>query len=420
MSDRGGRALRSLLPVSSPAWEKCTQAPRAWSLGSLRAYQRVAQRLSKKTGRSRTESDMEALSFYMPMHTVYPAVLAPTVLLVGLRGCWPCRPYRSKLVSISHASGEIDILPSKKRNLVKNQSKISKVQGTPKLSLGCVTPINAFREGWNLVDIVFGGGPRPCQCQCMGALPEEPPVFCQWGHTTLALLLAVDRVRAVGALPKELPTCTVFASEGTLPWLCSLAEWTESLPWAHCPKSCINFSNEGALPWLALGGGPSPCRGRTARRAVSILPMRAHCPGLLLAVDRVRASGRTARRATCICVRRRWLGRIRETWRPDQATPTSKLSKRWAIDPGGCPQWCWRNPFQPFPKISKKRRTSIFLKLDFRVEHNEKAHERWCMRSLSKKKKKKGLWNAGLEYMDDGNTLLYRARSSDMQLVCMN
>ena len=164
--------------------------------------------------------------------------------------------------------------------------------------------------------------------------------------------------------------------------------------------------------------------------------MRAHCPGLLLAVDRVRAVGTLPEELLASAgegalpwqlrllvkrnlkrnrpLRRRWLGRIRETWRPDQATPTSKLSKRWAIDPGGCPQWCWRNPFQPFPKISKKRRTSIFLKLDFRVEHNEKAHERWCMRSLSKKKKK-GLWNAGLEYMDDGNTLLYRARSSDMQ-----
>ena len=61
---------------------------------------------------------------------------------------------------------------------------------------------------------------------------------------------------------------------------------------------------DGTLPCPGFAlwrSGPSPCRGRTARRAVSVLPMRAHCPGLLLAVDRVRASGRTARRATCIC-----------------------------------------------------------------------------------------------------------------------
>ena len=55
---------------------------------------------------------------------------------------------------------------------------------------------------------------------------------------------------------------------------------------------------------------------------------------------------------------------IRGSWRLAQATPPSKLSKRRAIDPGGCPQWCWRKPFQPIPKISKKQRTSIFLKLD--------------------------------------------------------
>ena len=119
-----------------------------------------------------------------------------------------------------------------------------------------------------------------------------------------ALGAAVDRVRAVGALPKELLTCTVFASEGTLPWLCSLAEWTESVPWAHCPKSCINFANEGALPWLALGGVDRVrAVGALPEELYQFLPMRAHCPGLLLAVDRVRASGRTARRATCIC---RW------------------------------------------------------------------------------------------------------------------
>ena len=82
----------------------------------------------------------------------------------------------------------------------------------------------------------------------------------------------MDRVRAVGALPKELPTCIICQST------------------AHCP---------GFALWRS---GPSPCRGRTARRAVSVLPMRAHCPGLLLAVDRVRASGRTARRANCICL----------------------------------------------------------------------------------------------------------------------
>ena len=86
MSDRGGQALRSLLPVSSPGpREKNPHKLRELEVGSLRAYQRVAQRRSKKTGRSRTESDMEALSFNMPMHTVYPAVLASTVLLV--RGC---------------------------------------------------------------------------------------------------------------------------------------------------------------------------------------------------------------------------------------------------------------------------------------------------------------------------------------------
>ena len=290
MSDRGGRALRSLLSVSSPAWEKCTQAPRAWS--------RFSPSVSACGAASFQENcplqdwvGHEALSFYMPMHSVYPAVLASTVLLV--RGCWPCRPYRSKLVSICHASGEIDILPSKKRNLVKNQSKISKVQGTPKLSLGCVTPINAFREGWNLVDIVFGGGPRSCQCQCMGALPEEPPVF---------------------------------ASEGTLPWLCSW-RWTESVPWAHCPKSyppVLYLPVRAHCPGFALWrSGPSPCRGRTARRAVSILPMRAHCPGLLLAVDRVRAVGALPEELYQFC---QW-GRtaLACSWRWTESVPVGAL-----------------------------------------------------------------------------------------------
>ena len=87
----------------------------------------------------------------------------------------------------------------------------------------------------------------------------------------------------MGALPEEPP---VFASEGTLPWLCSW-RWTESVPWAHCPKSyppVLYLPVRAHCPGFALWrSGPSPCRGRTARRAVSILPMRAHCPGLLLA-----------------------------------------------------------------------------------------------------------------------------------------
>ena len=229
--------------------------------------------------------------------------------------------------------------------------------------------------------------------------------ICQWGHTALALLFGgVDRVLAVGALPEELYQ---FCQWGRTALACSW-RWTESVPWAHCPKSCINFCQWGrtalACSWrwtesVPVGALPEELLASAGEGA---LPWQ-----LRLLVKRNLKRNRP--------LRRRWLGRIRETWRPDQATPTSKLSKRWAIDPGGCPQWCWRNPFQPFPKISKKRRTSIFLKLDFRVEHNEKAHERWCMRSLSKKKKK-GLWNAGLEYMDDGNTLL---SSSELRYAMM-
>ena len=169
--------------------------------------------------------------------------------------------------------------------------------------------------------------------------------------------MAVDHVRASGRTARTIEEPSVFASEGTLLWFCSW-RWTESVPWAHCPKSYppVLFASRRHTALALLFGGVDRVRavgalpeelyqfcqcGRTALACswqwTESVPVGALPEELLVSAGegalpwQLRVLEAKPSPSTTMT----W---IRGTWRLAQATPPSKLSRRWAIDPGGCPQ----------------------------------------------------------------------------------